>query len=309
MKLIQTDSSATDILYQNIQKERKYVDSPLLALHRVEELYEISHDLLDSNFSVEIKRDFAARYSEMYFASALRHRLRFNLEHPSDKGPDLFIKHLNCWAEITTVRDGIPGSENSVPHAVLGEASSFPERQVILRLTSAFSDKATKIQSYIAEGIIQPLQKVLICISGGWMSEPFPMYPVGDYPQIVKALFPIGDLVVLLNRESKKIEGREYKYRESVNKVANEGNKTIPTAFFLNPEFSFISGVLYSYVNAFNSVSLDKLGCDFFFVHNPLAQNKIESGAIQCGQEYIVSPDAYSFTMMPVVDHEHSLAE
>jgi len=306
MKLIQPDTNATDVLYHNLQKERKYVDNPLLSLHRAEELYEISHDLLDANFTEEIKHDFAARYSEMYFASALGHRLRFNLDHPSDKGPDLFIKDLNCWAEITTVRDGNPGSENSVPRTVLGEAASFPERQVILRLTSAFSDKASKIKSYIDEGIIQPQQKVMICISGGWMSEPFPLQPVGSYPQIVKALFPIGDLVLWINRETKEITGREHKYREGVNKITSEGDKTIPTAFFLNPEFSFVSGVLYSYVNAFNSVSLDKLGCDFSFIHNPLAQNKIEPGTIQCGQEYIVSTDADSFTMMPVVDHEQT---
>ncbi len=46
MKLIQFDPSATDILYHNIQKERKYEDAPLLALHRLEELYKISRDLL-----------------------------------------------------------------------------------------------------------------------------------------------------------------------------------------------------------------------------------------------------------------------
>ncbi len=240
----------------------------------------------------------------MYFAAALRQRLKFILEHPSDKGPDLFIKQLNCWAEITTVRDGISDSENSIPRAVLEEAASFPERQVILRLTSVFSYKASKIKSYMKEGIIQPEQKVIICISGGCLSEPFPLQPVGGCPQIMKALLPIGDFVVWIDRETGEITGRDHKYREGIRKITSNGDITIPTNYFLKPEFSFVSGVLYSYVNAFNSVPIDKLGCDFTFIHNPLAQNKIEPGTIRCGQEFVVSSDTDSFTIMPVIDYE-----
>ena len=53
-------------------------------------------------------------------------------------------------------------------------------------------------------------------------------------------------------------------------------------------------------------MELDKLGCDFFFVHNPLATNKIVERAIKCGQEYVVQVDAESFTMKPVINHEKS---
>lgn len=305
VQLINPDFKATDIRYKHIQNMRESLKPPSLALDSVEQLYKITRDLLDAKFKAQIKHDFAACYSEMYFAATLRNRLKLRLTHPSDKGPDLFIDDLDCWAEVTTAGDGQEGNENSVPQIVVGKGQSFPEDQVILRLTNAFISKARIIEGYIDKQIIQPDQKVIICISGGWMSECMPMYPVGGYPQIVKALLPIGDLELRINRDTKKIIDQEYQYRDNVTKKAKNGHIPISTQFFLDPYYSFVSGVLYSHANAFDPIELDKLGCDFFFVHNPLAKNKIVEGAIKCGQEYVVQADAESFTMKPV-NHEKS---
>ena len=273
MKLINPDSKATDIRYKDIQNERKRLTPPLLALNRVEQLYEITHDLLDAKFKEQIKHDFAGCYSEMYFAAALRHRLGLTLTHSSDKGPDLFIRDFNCWAEVTAVGDGQEGNENSVPKTVIGKLQPSPETQVILRLTNAFISKARIIKDYIDKQIILPDQKVIICISGGWMSERLPKYPVDGYPQIVKALLPIGDPVLWISIDTKEIIYQEYKYRDSVIKKGKNGHIPISTHFFLDSFYSFVSGVLYSSANAFVPIEVDKLGSDFFFVHNPLAAN------------------------------------
>lgn len=307
MNIIENDSNATDLTYINIQKDLDWLDPPDLARRRVEELYKIAADLLDKKFNQQIKHDFAACYSELYFAAVFRHRLNLNISHPSDKGPDFYISDIDCWVEVTTVRDGQPDNLNSVPpKAPLGEVSSYPERQVILRLASGFYDKARKIANYKKAGIIMPDQKVIICISGGWMSERIPMRPVGGYPQIAKALLPIGDLVYWINKDSNEITNKEYKYRPDVKKVSRDGEHAITTDFFLNPEYSYISGVLYSYANASNPVELKKLGCDFFLMHNPIAENPIEPGTLRCGQEYRVDADTTRFTMLPVVNHEDS---
>lgn len=305
MKLITPDPEATDDNYIHIQDERKYLSPPTLALDLVEQLYLITRDLLDSKFQKQIKHDFAACYSEMYFAATLRHRLKLTLSHPSDKGPDLFVDDLNFWAEITTPGDGQEGNENSVPHLSYKEAQSYPETQVILRLTNAFVSKAMIIQNYIDNKIIQPDQKIIICISGGWMSERLPHSPISGFPQIVKALLPIGDLVLHIDTKEKEIIDRNFNYRDSVNKKLKDGNKAISTQFFLDPHYSFISGVLYSYANAFHPIEIERLGCDFFFVHNPLAKNKIDECSIKCGTEYVVELNSESFTMKPI-DHEES---
>lgn len=147
MKLINPDPKATDILYNKIQNERAFLNPPLLALNRVEQLYEITHDLLDAKFKKQIKHDFTGCYSEMYFAAAFRHRLVLTLTHPSDEGPDLFIDDFNCWAEVTAVGDGQEGNENTVPKTVMGKVQSSPENQVILRLTNAFISKQELLKS------------------------------------------------------------------------------------------------------------------------------------------------------------------
>jgi len=306
MKLINPDFKARDIRYKHIQNMREDLKPPSLALDSIEQLYKITRNLLDAKFKEQIKYDFAGCYSEMYFAATLRNRLKLSLSHPSDKGPDLFIDDFDCWAEVITASDGEEGNENSIPPKVVGEISSSPEKQIILRLTNAFISKARIIKGYIDNQIIQSNQKVIICISGGWMSEEIPIYPIGGYPQIVKALLPIGDLELQFNKDTKKIIDRKYKYRDSVIKKTKNCHIPISTRFFLNPNYSFVSGVLYSYANAFNPIELDKLGCDFFFIHNPLAKNKIIEGAIKCGQEYVVHVDTESFTMMPVVNHENN---
>jgi len=306
MKLINPDIKATDIRYKNIQKMRESLNPPSLALDSVEQLYKITHDLLDAKFQEQIKHDFAGCYSEMYFTATLRYRLGLSLTHPSDKGPDLFIDDFDCWAEVTTASDGQEGNENTVPQIVTGKVTSFPEDQVLLRLTNAFVTKAEIIRGYIKEEIIQSDQKAIICISGGWLSEMFPIYPVGGYPQIVKALLPIGDLEIRINIDTKRVIDQSYKYRDSVTKKTTNGHIPISTQFFLDPYYSFVSGVLYSYANAFNPIGLNKIGCDFFFIHNPLANNKLAEGAIKCGQEYMVQVDAESFTMKPVVNHDKS---
>ena len=72
MKLINPDSKATDSRYKYIQNDRESLKPASLALDRVEQLYKITSDLLDAKFQEQIKHDFAACYSEMYFAATFR---------------------------------------------------------------------------------------------------------------------------------------------------------------------------------------------------------------------------------------------
>ena len=57
------------------------------------------------------------------------------------------------------------------------------------------------------------------------------MRPVGGYPQIAKALLPIGDLVYWINKDSNEITNKEYKYRPDVKKVSRDGEHAITTDF------------------------------------------------------------------------------
>lgn len=306
MPLLTNDPKATDQAYINLQKDIFWLEPPDLARKHVEELYEEVSSILDSKFVVQCKYDFHSCYAEMYCASVLKSRCGYELTHPSDKGPDFFIPELNTWVEVTSLTDGETGNPNSIPKATPRQVTRYPEEPVILRMSGAIETKAKKMEMDIKKGIILSDQPILLCISGGGLDERMPMYPEGGYPQIVKAVLPVGDLTLWFNRETRELISREYKYRDSVNKISKEGNLKIGTEIFLNDNHKHISAVVYSWANAGNPIDREQWGSDFYIVHNPKATNPLPSGFAKCGVEYsvLVKPD--SFTMMPTVHHEQS---
>lgn len=306
MKLLDPNIIAPDIIYNNIQKKHAWNDPPDLAATHVEELYSVTSHLLDAKFSEQIKHDFTACYSEMYFAAALMERSSFEITHPSDEGADFFVKNLNCWLEVVAATNGVEGNPNTIPKQKMNVVQSYPEKQVILRLSNAFYTKANKLRNDIKKGLICKDQPIILCISGGGLIENIPMHAEGGYPVITKAVLPVGDMMFWLNRETHKLVSNEYKYREGVNKNTTNGESMISTDFFLNEEYNHISAVIYSWANAANPINRDRWGCDFYTVHNPSAINKLPSGIIRCGTEYPVTMNAESFTMEPSISHEKS---
>jgi hypothetical protein len=141
-------------MYNRVQDVNENYSSTTLLSDRAEKLYEMVSDLVDKKFITQIKADFGACYSELLFAAVFRKRLAFTVMHPSDKGPDLFIKELNCWAEIATISDGEKGNPNSIPETIPGVASTFPQNSVVLRITSCFVKKAEEIKSAIDKKIV-----------------------------------------------------------------------------------------------------------------------------------------------------------
>src|SRR3972149_5733157 len=125
MKLLHYDSKASDPYY-----------------HKVQEDYQICHDLVDEKFRSQIKSMFASCYSEMYFCAAFKKRLGLDVTHPLDEGPDYYLKDIDCWAEVTTLSNGEKGNLNSIPQQEYGKASDYPKNQIILRITNSFTEKA-----------------------------------------------------------------------------------------------------------------------------------------------------------------------
>ncbi|ANB23838.1 hypothetical protein A6F57_00590 [Alteromonas stellipolaris] len=301
MPLLTNDPKATDPVYINLQKDLPWLEPPDLARRHVEALYTETFEILDKKFIQQCKHDFHACYAEMYFAAALQRRSGHKLSHPSDKGPDFFIPKLNAWVEVVSLTDGEDGNPNTIPKAVSGEVNRYPEDQVILRMCNAFETKSKKLAQDVFKGLIKENEPVVICISGGGLEERIPMYHEGGYPQIVKALLPVGDLKLWFGRENKKLLSQEYKYRESIRKIKKDGDLWIGTEVFLNSESSHISAVIYSWANAANPYSEKNWGNDFYLVHNPYATNPLPAGFANCGVEYTVEFGDESFEIKTTV--------
>ena len=237
MKLLHHDPKATDPLFHNIQEDQPHFDPPSALRDRVESLFETCHELVDKKFSSQIKHDFASCYSELYFCTTFIKRLGMKVTHPSDKGPDYYLQSLDCWAEIVTISNGDKSKPNSISKPELGILrDGFADQdKVILRITSCFIDKADKILTYIENGIIRSSQRTIICISGGWI-DPFsrlPLYPEGSFPAVVKALLPIGNMVLFMNREKMTVVGTTAQYRGHVTKKnQNKDGEAIKNGLF-----------------------------------------------------------------------------
>lgn len=303
MKLLTKDPNAKDIRYRNIQEDLPWLTA---ARSHIEELYSITEDVLDRNFTEEIKHAFSARYAEMYFAGVLKNRLSLNVQHPSDEGADFFVSDYNCWVEVVTASDGKTGELNSLPKRSVNESYSYPEGKVILRFTSVFDCKSKKTKSDIRKGLISADQPIVIFISGGGLSEPFPMQADGGYPEIFKALLPIGDLTLKIQRDTNEVISHEYLFRAGIEKQKQDGEEFIHTSYFLEEDHSHISAVVYSWADPFNPTQRDSWGSDFFTIHNPKAKNKLEEGFLKCGKEYKVSIVDHAFKIHPLKDYENS---
>jgi hypothetical protein len=282
---------------------------PTVFRDRVEHLYAACHDLVDKKFPNQIKDNFASCYSELYFGATFRKRLGLRVSHPSDKGPDCYLQDLDCWAEAVTLSNGDKNNPNSIGPVEYGVVTDYMKvrEQIMLRMTSSFTYKAGKLLDYIKKGIIRDSQRVIICMSGGWLEGlyRFPSYPVGGFPEVLSALLPLGNMVLAINKYDKTITKRTFEFRDSITKKKRESKtQTAKTDYFIDPTYAHVSAVVYSYANVTDSVDDSNLGRDFFVIHNPLANHALPSGSFKCGIEYEVKVDG-DLLSIQTTDYEH----
>ena len=232
------------------------------------------------------------------------------VSHPSDEGPDFYFQDFDCWAEVVTLSDGEENNPNSIAPMQYGAATDYMKvrEQIILRVTSSFTYKARKLLGYVSKGIVKDSQRAIICISGGWLERHyrFPMCEEGGFPDVVSALLPIGNMVLIIDRDSKSITQRTFEFRDTVaKKRENDSNpQPIRTGYFIDPTYAHISAVVYSYANVADSVDDSNLGRDFFIIHNPLASRPLSPGTFKCGIEYNVRVDG-GFISIETTDYNH----
>lgn len=269
------DDEQVDELYRVVRSGNPSPFSDCVPREIIEKMYGFCSDILDKKFKSQIKKDFPASFAELYVATTFRCRYGCRVEHGGDKGPDFYLPDKNLHCEVTTITNGEKGL-NAIPDPVDGEVYQTPERQIMLRLTSAIRAKFDKIRQYINEGLIGNHEPVIVVVSANGIFERIPFYAEGDFPPVVKALFPVGKPVLWIGVNSGVVGRIDYPYRGSVSKETKDGEKEIETDYFVKDEWSFISAVIYSFADVRDCEDFSVLGNDFIVVHNPLAVNPID---------------------------------
>jgi hypothetical protein len=267
-----------------------------------ERLWDTYHPHADSHFLTEIRRDFHARFWEMYLTCTLLEQGQqqgYSVRCPKYRtgGPDICVEYrdLRIWVEAVTPTDGNPTKPDSVIEPTLCEAHKIPEEKIILRYTNAINSKHKQYLKYLADGIVAENDAYVIAVNGfplsyGWATP--------EIPRILKAVFPIGPVQVEFDRNTGKVVKVGHQFRPIIYKSTGE---KVSTEFFVNSQYDGISAILHSYANACMMVPLfpeelvdqqdvDQLGNDFFVVHNPMALQPVPHRLIVATRECWATP-------------------
>lgn len=236
----------------------------------VEGLWEVYEPYADPGFREGFARDPDARFWEMYLGCALLDAGRALLP-ATDRArvggqPDLCVLDgdRRIWIEAIAPDEGQEGPDQIVRPVPLNEGGGWiaaPTRQAQLRMTSAFWTKVRVIRRYVEQGVIGEQDTRIIAIS----ASRFGAYVSDDPPLILSSLFPLGEHYVTVDRNTGEIVEEGF---HRADEIQRDG-RPIPRTAFLDPQFSDISGVIWSRISLGNSGRRNR---PLMYVHNPLAQ-------------------------------------
>jgi type I restriction enzyme S subunit len=200
--------------------------------------------------------------------------------HCVGDGPDLCLEHGNVkvWIEaVCPEPKNLPADWLKWPKPGEVKVGMFPHEQILLRWTTAFDAKVSKLKTYLKKGTVLPTDAYIIAINGCQLGLTPGARGITQMPFGVETVFPIGPLQVSINRETKKIEGSSISLRFS---IVNHNNAAIPTTPFVDPAYSGVSAV-------FGCATDRRYGkpLAMHVVHNPLATVPVSRGLFGVDEE------------------------
>lgn len=254
------------------------------ARNFTERLWSIYRNYADPHFLTEIRRDFTARFWEMYLSCAFLEKAPkygYSLTCPKP-GPDicLELKGNRIWIEAVTATNGEPGRPDTLVEPKNG--GRIPEERIVLRYTTAIRDKYVKYFRYLRTGIVDRNDAYVIAVNESSLAYRWARAEI-DLPRFLKAVYPIGELEMLIerNRNDRKIVGAQNRPRFFISK-ANKSE--VPVQTFIDRRWRGLSAVLCSDVDV--SWSRMPLGDDLEIAYNPLARCPLTRGVVPAVREW-----------------------
>jgi hypothetical protein len=255
-----------------------------------------SSNLHDSHFLSEFPVRLFNRWWEMEVAWFL-HQKGWTLKS-SSCGPD-FICSKNdedIYVEAVMCEPGDPNSENFPNELISGPHEkdvfkvvdvSLPERErlELLRIRNSIENKVYQYQQHLKKGLIAPNTPYIIALSSAMIPD---MVSDSDgIPSIVKAVYPVGQIYMSFKKSSSERTGGGRTYRPQIDK--NVGAKVDTNIFLpsdMEDNYSCISGLLYSASSFKRTRYMSEIGKTFLFVHNYIAQNRLNRNSFGEHMEY-----------------------
>lgn len=266
-------------LYLLLRDDPKFIENK----SKCEYLWNNFKPFADKNFISAFALNPDQRFFEMYLANLLTSWGYELCDRKRTMGPDLKIQAANktIWIEASTPNSG--ETENAVPS--MEEHNRFmpiPEEKIILRYTNSIQIKNEQISKYKESSIVKNGDVCVIAINGGRIE--MQKFVSGPLPTIVKSVFPIGNEIVIINRDTYEPVLDGYKKRYKIQKL--NGSRIGTDSFLNSDEYSALAGILYLEIDLWNNINLS--AAKPVFVHNHQAQFPLPVGWIKHGEEFII---------------------
>lgn len=236
----------------------------------------------DSDFPRKAQQDFLSMYWQMHLTLLLR-KFGFSLRKSPADGPDISIDSTpRAWIECTAPKPGTGLNEVFVPKTLLGEAYSgpVPEREILLRITSAIKDKDAQRACRLKKGMIGKDDHYLLAINGGLLGPSSLSLSVASFAEM--AVFGIGSERSALNPWSDATTGPSLPTLRSISKYKDLHRfkaEEISTLAFRTPQYKSLSALLWSpYWD-----TILRGGDDITTIYNSHATNPLSLGYLGFG--------------------------
>ncbi|KKQ38240.1 MAG: hypothetical protein US54_C0014G0005 [Candidatus Roizmanbacteria bacterium GW2011_GWA2_37_7] len=233
---------------------------------KLEKLWKSFKPYADKKFKTKIIKNFHQRLWEMYIGNVLLIK-KFNINH--DEGRPDFIVNDNIYIECTAPTKGDPTKSDSVPEMLVAKnieeikEQDVPVDQMILRITQVINEKALEqYDKWKRKKWFNRKSSFIIAVNTSdleFLEDP-------NMPNVVKALF--GFKFIQIDLQTRKTS---YSRRNNIRKI---NNAPVSVNYFVNDDYCFISGVLFSSERVLKS--FDNMGDDCIFVNNPFSEYPVD---------------------------------
>jgi hypothetical protein len=209
-------------------------------------------------------------------------------------GPDVGIEvgGRRIWFEATSPTRGGDGLPDQVPEIRCGEALWVPNEKLLLRYLNSITEKYDRqLRSWLKRGVVREEDAYVIAINPRRLGFE---YADTTPPRILQVALSLGSLYVVIDQETLEQVRSGYQFRDRIKKAFGSD---VPTGIFHRQEYSGLSGLLCSRIDAVNQP--ERMGADFQLVPNPWAKALLPETFRLPGTFFRIKQANESFTAIP----------
>lgn len=218
-------------------------------------------------FPKKLQIEFHQRWWEMYLTVGL---IRLGCTPKCsrlDYGPDIPLEIDGSRVYLDAIAPSVGIASDRVPQPVRNGVYDFPERECLLRLTQALTDKCAKFTQYITSNVVSSDSPCIVALSSCALNQFGTLLDVW-HPAPLSILAGAGHPVVTIG-------GTRPPYSSPRCNLRRDSGSEVNSSLFNTPEFHIISGVLYSPTDLWSASGEPERSISLFL--NPRAKNPLPS--------------------------------